>query len=143
MINRGSNVIEKFSFLVAYFPNFIFLMMLENIPKQCFQYNFFLWWKGKIKNKRKATWQDWCNWRKIFWSFPYSSRSKYNFPSCKKINLLELQDFNRRYIFRVYHGCPPTLQKKKKVIITIVTFVFVLNHSLSFLASFKASSVVS
>lgn len=39
----------------------------------------------------KGTWHDWCSWRKIFCNFPYSSRSKYNLPSCNEKKVIVLR----------------------------------------------------
>lgn len=97
-------------------------------------------WETDSENKLHLTWHDWWSCRKIFCNLPYSSRSKYNLPSCKaKCDLFFFKKRkNPKYIFK---NC--NIPKKQKTQIGHFTFVFVLNHNLSFLASFSASSVVS
>lgn len=82
-----------------------------------------------------TTWHDWWSCLRIFCSFPYSSLSKYNFPSCTG----ETAQEECVSVGAAFVNVTSKTTRNR----CVPTFVLVLNHSLSFLASFKASNVVS
>lgn len=89
--------------------------------------------------EHKGTWHDWCSWRKIFCNFPYSSRSKYNLPSCneKKVEVLRSIQISQLSFVRVSWRYPKQKQKTVSYIFYLCVCLKPQSIILSIFQSFK------